>query len=108
MNDTIPVAKRLIGILEYCASEMGKTIALWGASITLPMPWFSGDRINLLSPATRAADAVWPALADEISATGFLMREHPFELGDGQLMDLRALFCSSHGGDLSSVGKTVG
>src|ERR1700737_2513718 len=95
MNYAIPITERLIGILEDRASKMGKTIALWSASITLPMPWLSGDRINLFSPAAWAAHPFRPALADKISTTSSLVRKHSFELGDGQLMDLRALSCSS-------------
>ena len=97
MNYAIPITERLIGILEDRASKMGKTIALWSASITLPMPWLSGDRINLFSPAAWAAHPFRPALADKISTTGVFIGKHFLELSDGKLVNWLWLFGAGHG-----------
>src|ERR1700730_2074968 len=106
MNNAIPVAERLISVFEDCPGNMRKAIALRCASITLPVPRLRRDGINLLSPATRTPDTIWPTLADKVSATSVFVGEHRLELGDAHLMDLRWLFCSRHN-DLPFSGKTV-
>jgi hypothetical protein len=107
MNNTIPIAKRLIGVLEYRACEMRETIcAALSAIRTLPMPFTGFEVISSLTPAARAADAFRPSFADKVSATGVFVWKHRFELSDAHLMDLRWLFCSRHDG-LPFAGKTI-
>jgi hypothetical protein len=101
VDDAEPVTERFVCVFEDSSGDMREAIAFRSARVALPMPWLSGDRINLLSPATRAANAIRPTLADEVGTTRVFVGKHCLELGDSQLMDLWALLCSSHGDDLS-------
>jgi hypothetical protein len=106
MDNAIPVAKRLIGVLKNRASEMRETIrAALSAIRAFPMPLTGFEVIHPFAAATRATDAFWPALADKVSATSIFVWKHALKLGDAHLMDLRGLLCSSH--ILSFMGKTV-
>jgi hypothetical protein len=93
MNNTIPFAKRLIGVFEYCSGNMRKAIAsFWSTLIALPAPWPVRQFMRVLCATARTANPVWPTAANEICATRIFVREHPFELGDGELMDWFGLF----------------
>jgi hypothetical protein len=107
MNDAIPIAKRLIGILKNRAGEMRETIgAALSAIRAFPMPFTGLEIISPLASAARAPHAFRPALADKVSTASVFVREHSLKLGDAHLMDLRWLFCSRHNG-LQFVEKTV-
>ena len=72
---------------------MRKAIAgIWSALIALPTPWPVRQFVRVLCATARAANAIWPTAADEIRATRIFVREHPFELGDRELMDWFGLF----------------
>jgi hypothetical protein len=93
MDNAIPIAKRLIGILEYCSGSMRKAIAgIRSALIALPTPWPIRQFMRVLSTAARAPNTFWPTAPDEICATRIFVREHPFELSDCKLMDWFGLF----------------
>ena len=101
VSDAEPIAEGFIRILEDRPGDMGEPIAgLRSAVVTLPMP-----RIVLqfgdFGPATRAADAFWPAATDQISAACVIIREHAFELGGGKLLDRLGLFAGHDGYPLS-------
>jgi len=106
VNNTEPIAKRFIRVFEDSSGNMRKAVVFRCASIALPMPRHCRDLVIDHGTAPRAADTIRPALADEISTTSGFIGKHRFELGDGQLMDLWGLFCSSHD-DLSFVGETI-
>ena len=107
MNDAIPIAERFIRVLENRTSEMRETIRASLAAIrALPMPSTGFKIVNPFTPATRAADAFRPALANKVSTTSVFVGEYRLELRDAHLMDLRRLFCSGHDGLLID-GKTV-
>ena len=93
VDDAIPITQRLISILEDCPGNVRKAITgIWGALIALPAPCPVRQFMRILGAAARAANTVWPTAADEICATGIFVREHPFELGDRELMDWFRLF----------------
>src|SRR4029077_12050760 len=97
MDDRIPFAKRLIGVLEYCSGNMRKAVAGVGSAlIALPAPWPIRQFMRVLCATARATNTIRPTTADEICATRIFVREHPFELGDRELMDWFWLF-SCHG-----------
>ena len=93
MNDAIPITKRLVGIFEYRSGDVGEAIAsFWSTLIALPAPWPVQQFMRVLCATTWAANAIWPAAANEISAARIFVREHPLELSDRELMDWFRLF----------------
>jgi hypothetical protein len=107
MNNAVPIAQRLISVFENRARKVGETICASLAAIrAFPVPFPGFEIINPFASATRTADAFRPTLANEVSTTGIFVWKHRLELRDGQLVDLRGLFCSGHNG-LPFIGKTV-
>ncbi len=93
-----PVPKGLIRILERSSTDMAKTKSgLLHALPTLQVAWHSRDWAIDLRVATRIADNHRPAAANTIRATGFFIREHPFELRDCRLMDWLGPFARHDG-----------
>src|ERR1051326_4598561 len=92
VDDAIPVAKRLVGVLEDRSYQDGEPIAVGIALLALPVPLARGEVIDLGIAATRAVDAVGPAPRLKVCPAGIFMRKHGLELRDGQLVDgFRAL-----------------
>jgi hypothetical protein len=107
VNDTKPVAQRLIRILEDGPGDMGEAVSAPLAAIwALPMPSAGLEIVNPVAAATWAADTVRPSLSNKVGATGIFVREHPLKLRKCQLVNLLGLFRSNHDG-LPIVGKTV-
>jgi hypothetical protein len=97
MNDAVPIAERFIGVFENCSSNMGEAIAVRCALFALPMPFARRKIVNGGVATTRAANAFRPAARDQVRLAGVFVWKHRLELRDGQLVDLRGLFCSGHG-----------
>jgi hypothetical protein len=100
MNDAIPIAERLIRILENRSGDDGESIAIRRALFALPMPFAGFEVIDLGIAATRAMNAIRPAPRVQVCLASFLIGEHGLELRDGQLVNLFGLFRADH--DLSS------
>jgi hypothetical protein len=114
VDNAIPIPQRLVAILEYCSSNMRKAIAGVGSAlIALPAPWPVRQFMRVLCAAARATNTFWPTAADEICATCIFVREHPFELGNCELMDWLGLFAchdvvpSGHARTLAQMPKEV-
>jgi len=97
VDDAIPIAQRLIGVLENGAGDDREPITVWSALFALPMPFTSFKIIDLWIAAARTINAIWPAPGVQVSLASILIGEHGLELGGGQLHDLRRLFGSGHG-----------
>jgi hypothetical protein len=98
VDDAEPVAQRLIRVFKDRAGNVREAIAgLRSALVALPVPRITLQLSGVLSAAARAADALRPAFADKIGATGVLIGKHRLELADGHLMNLLGLLCSGHG-----------
>ena len=107
MDDAIPIAERLVGVLEYCSGNMRKAIASVGSAlIALPTPWPVRQFMRVLRTAAWAPDTIRPAAPDEICATRIFVREHPFELGGRELMDWFGLF-ACHDAFPSDCGRRM-
>jgi hypothetical protein len=100
VNNTIPIAERLIGVFENGSGDMGEAIAVWRAFFALPMPFARWQVIYSRVATTRATDALRPAARDQVSLAGLFVWKQFLELRDCQLVDLRWLLCTGH--DLSS------
>jgi hypothetical protein len=96
MNDTVPIAERLVGVFENRASDNREAIAIRGALFALPMPLAGFEVINLGIAAAGAMNAIGPAPRVQVSLAGVLIREHGLELWDGQLVNLFWLFRAGH------------
>ena len=96
VDDAEPLPQVFICVLKNSPGNMGKSVAgFWSALVALPRPRAIGQLVGVLRAATRATDTVRPSTGNQIGATSFFIREHGFELGDGELVDgFRSL---SHG-----------
>ena len=94
MNDLEPIEEGLVRVLKNSARNVRESIAGWfPAFVALPMPRIALQLSGLDSATARAMDALGPAFADQIGATGFLIGERLIELCCRELVDL---FPSSH------------
>lgn len=94
MGDLEPVHQRLIRVLKNRSRDVREAIRRYrSALITLPMPRISFQFGRILSATTRALDAFWPSLTDQIRAACLFVWECCTELFDRQLLKE---FCSGH------------
>ena len=96
VNDTKPIAKRFVRVLENRARDVREPIAVRSALFALPMTPGS-ERIDLRVPTTGADRAIGPTSRDEIGAAMVFVGKHRLELDDSQLMNLLRLFGAGHG-----------
>src|SRR5262249_44562354 len=99
VDHTKPVPQRLVCVLKNRPGDNKKTIAVFGALLTLPMPFARGQVIDGWITATRAINAFRPATGFQIGFAGILMGKHGLELFDGKLMN--GFRFASHGNPLS-------
>jgi len=96
MNDAEPLAKVDIGVFENGADQYGEPIAAAvAASVADPMKGASMG-LNIGIAATWANNEFRPAMFSEVQLAGIFIREHPFEIQDGHLMDRLALLPARH------------
>jgi len=90
VNDAEPLTERLVRILEDRAGQVGEAvIGFRGRTfIAQPIPAHRAVFFDLRVAAARASNALGPAMADQIGATGVLIGESRLPLGDGHLVDL--------------------
>jgi hypothetical protein len=97
VDDAIPVAKRLIRVLENRPGDDGESIAIWSACPALPMEGLVGRSvIEVGIAATRALDAIRPTARNKVCATCWLIGEQFFELCRRKLMNWLWLFATCH------------
>jgi hypothetical protein len=99
MGDPIPVAERLLGVLEDRPGEAREPITLRRAVPALPVEGLvAGGVVQVGIAATRTGDALGPAASDQVAKAGFIVtdRETVLELPDGHLGDGFGSIC--HGG----------
>jgi hypothetical protein len=102
MNDAIPFAKRLVGVLENRPGDMRKTVGNTLSAVhALPLESHGFKLVDVPASATRAADAIRPAARDKISATRELIREQFFKLRRRKLVNWLGLFTAGHDALLS-------
>lgn len=88
VDDAEPVPQRLVCVLEDGPDQMREAISpALPAVRALPLPFHRLEFIDAHASAARAANAGGPAVADQIGDTSIFMREIPFELPDGHLVD---------------------
>src|SRR5262249_10874992 len=82
MSNLEPVAQRLVRVFENRASDNAETITSRRALLALPVEWPRAQRIDLIIPATRTANAVRPTAGLQISLASILVadRKHHIEL----------------------------
>lgn len=92
MHDAEPVAQRLVGVLEDRAYQHGKAVAngILGTLVAVPMKW-AAMLMDVVVIAARAANAIGPAIPDQIRFAGILMREKALKLSHRHLVDLQVL-----------------
>lgn len=94
MDNAEPHPQGTIGVLEHSPDKEREPIAAArGALIALPMPR-PGMLVHVLIATTRAADALRPAVPQEIGAASVLVRESLLPLADSHLVN--ALFGLGH------------
>jgi hypothetical protein len=88
MGDAIPVAKRLIGILEDGPGDAREPIPLRRTGSALPMKRLIGGSVVQIDVSTaRATDALRPSAGDQIGLASRFIRECRLKLGDGHLVN---------------------
>ena len=100
VDDAIPIAKRLIGVLENGIDQDREAVprrTARGALRALPMPIARGQVIYSRIAATRAAYAVWPAASLQVHLAGVFVRKHRLKFRGGKLMNRPWLFAACHG-----------
>ncbi len=85
-----PVAQRLVGVLEDRPRNMGETVSVRCAFLTLPMPLTGRQIIDGRIAATRATDTFGPAMRHKIGRASIFIRESLFPFGYCHLVN--ALF----------------
>ena len=106
MNNAIPVAQWLIGILKNGVHQYREAVAsrtAGGALGALPMPFARWQIIYRRVAATRAADAFRPTARNKLSLACIFVRKHLLKLTNGQLVNRFWLFCTSHSCALLSI-----
>jgi hypothetical protein len=108
MNDAIPVAKRLIGVLKNSTDQNRKAVASGtarGALRALPMPFARWQVIYSRIAATWAANAFWPAARLQVRLAGVFVWKHRLKFRGGKLMNWFWLFAARHGVLLTMEGR---
>lgn len=94
VRDLEPIQQRFIRVLEDRSADMGETIGRDRRTlVALPMPRVAFQLRWIRRTTTWALHAIRPAFADEVLATGFLVRKRFLELWNSQLMQK---FLSGH------------
>ncbi len=103
MDDAEPVAQRLIRVLENRSGDMRETVIGFRgrAFVAEPIPRHLAMSLHMHVAATRAGNTLRPAMPDQIRAARIFVRERPFPLGEGQLMDRLNLLGAGHTGSPS-------
>jgi hypothetical protein len=97
-----PLAQIDVGVLENRADEVREAICATLAALrAFPLKFHCLERVDLLRAATRAIDAIRPALGYKVRIASSLVRERRFPLGDAHLHDLTGLLCAGHDGNPS-------
>jgi hypothetical protein len=100
-----PRLERHIRVFEHGADRDREPIAIPGTISTLPIERLVMRSVGHFIVATAwAAHTIRPTLADEIGATGFLIREQCLKLRDGHLLGDLGLLGAGHDGLPLSVG----
>jgi len=107
MRDSEPVFQRLIRVLKDCAGQVREAVALFCASVALPVEFHCPDRIHALRAAPRATDAIGPAANDQVSDTIVLGLKERIELLGGQLVNGLRSFFAGHNGVLFERERTL-
>jgi hypothetical protein len=108
VNDAIPFAKGLVGVLKDGIDQDRETIAGGtprGALRALPMPFAGWQVVYCRIAATGAANALWPSPRLQIRLAGVFVRKHRLKLRDGKLMNWLWLFAARHGVLLTMEGR---
>ena len=96
MGDAIPVAERLLGVLENRPRHTGKPIAVRRTLAALPVKRLVARCVVQVGiAAARAMNAFRPAPSDQVPLAGFLVtnRETSLKLGRGHLRNWFRTFC---------------
>jgi hypothetical protein len=107
VDNTIPVAKRLVGIFKNSIDQDREAItgrATRRAFRALPMPLARWQVIYSRIAATRAANALRPAARLQVRLAGVFARKHCLKLRGGKLMNRLWLFAARHGVLLTMEG----
>jgi hypothetical protein len=100
VDDAIPFAKRLVGILKNGIDQDREPIAGGTARSTLralPMPFARWQVVYCRIATTRAANALWPTPRLQVRFAGIFVRKHRLKLRDGELMKRLWLLAARHG-----------
>lgn len=88
VNDLEPVFEGLVGVLEDGPGDVREAVsATLAARGALPLPLHGFERIDRIAGAAGAHDPVRPALGDQVSRAGVLIRELFVELSGGKLLN---------------------
>jgi hypothetical protein len=102
MNDAIPLAQRLVRVLENRPGDVGKTVGNTISTVhTFPLESHGFELIDMPASATRATDAIRPSARNEICATRWFIWEQFFELCGRKLVNGLGLLTAGHGALLS-------
>jgi hypothetical protein len=98
VDDTEPLAERLIGVLKDRSGDMREAVVGAGrrAGVTEPVPRHRAVLFDFGIAASRADDELGPAVLREVEAASVLVREGFFPFGDRHLADLRLLLLAGH------------
>lgn len=105
VGDAVPVAERLLGVLEDRADQGGEAVGRRRTFSALPVKRLVGRSvINFGIAAARAANALWPAARDQVPKAGLIVAfwEAGLKLGRRHLRDWLGTIC--HGSTLLMEG----
>jgi hypothetical protein len=88
MDHAVPIAERLVRVLEDRSDQNREPIAVRGALVALPMPFARSKVIDCRIAATRAVDALRPAPGLQIGPASIFVGEHALKLSGSKLVDL--------------------
>jgi hypothetical protein len=87
VDNAIPVAERLVGVLKNRSRNVRETIAsLWRTLVALPSPAIR-ELMRVGRAAARAVNPVRPAASYQVGRASLFIREHGLELGNCELVD---------------------
>ena len=100
VHDAEPVAQRLVRVLKDCADQYREAVAnaIGRACVAIPMLRLACMFVYVIITASRAADAIRPAIDLQVRTAGRFIRKLALELSDGHLMNLKVIFGRGHCG----------